>query len=104
MPPPASSHQPASAPGTRQPGSAEGTAGAGKPSPAFAGGIAEGGDAEPDAAPGLDPAVTARNVAALAQAAGKALEAGGLDTALAALDAAREQATQGRQVLMDGPQ
>ena len=86
--------QPSASVGAGHPsaGVCQGTPGAGKPSPAFAGGVAEGGDAEPDAAPGPDPAVTARNVAALAQAVGKALEAGGLDTALAALDAAREQA------------
>ena len=55
--------------------------------------------------PGPDPAVTAEaagNVLAIAQAAdeaGKALAAGDLDAALAALDAAREQAACGRRVI-----
>ena len=60
---------------------------------------------EAGTAPGPDPAVTAEaagNVLAIAQAAdeaGKALAAGDLDAALAALDAAREQAACGRRVI-----
>ena len=56
-------------------------------------------------APGPDPAVTAEaagTVLAIAQAAdeaGKALAAGNLDVALAALDTARDLAAQGRRVL-----
>jgi hypothetical protein len=81
------------------------TADASQPAPAPAGGTAEGGKAEAGTEPGPDPAVTAEaagNVLALAQAAdqaGKALAAGDLDAALAALDAAREQAAQGRRVI-----
>jgi hypothetical protein len=55
--------------------------------------------------PGPDPALAADaagNVLAIAQAAdeaGKALAAGNLQAALAALNAARDQAAQGRRVL-----
>jgi hypothetical protein len=91
---------PADAPG------AGGTPDAGKavPAPAF-GGTAEGGEAEAGPAQEPDPAVTAEaaaNVLAIAQAAdeaGKALAAGDLDAALAALDAARDQAACGRRVI-----
>lgn len=73
--------------------------------PASADGTAEGGEA--DVGPGQEPdpavtAETAQNVAAIAQAAdeaAKALRAGDLDAALAALVAAREQATQGLRVI-----
>ncbi len=81
------------------------TADAGQPAPAPAGGTAEGGQADASTDPGPDPAVTAEaagNVLAIAQAAdeaGKALAAGDLDAALAALDAAREQAACGRRVI-----
>ena len=74
-----------------------------RPDPA--GGTAEGGEAEAGPAPGPDPTVTAQaagTVLAIAQAAydaGEALAAGDLDAALAALDAAREQAAQGRRVI-----
>jgi hypothetical protein len=96
--PPAEAGQPVAEP-------AGGTAGAGQPAPAPAGGTAEGGEADAGPAPGPDPAVTAEaagNVLAIAQAAdqaGKALAAGDLDAALAALDAAREQAACGRRIL-----
>ena len=78
---------------------------AGQPAPDPAGGTAEGGEAEAGPAPGPDPTVTAQaagTVLAIAQAAydaGQALAAGDLDAALAALDAAREQAAQGRRVI-----
>jgi hypothetical protein len=80
----------------------DGTANAGQPVQAPAGGTAEGREAEAGAAQGPDPAVTAEaagNVLAIAQAAdeaGKALAAGNLP---AALGAARDQAAQGRRVL-----
>ena len=87
-------------------GPSGGAADAGQAAPASAfGGTAEGGEAESGAAQEPDPAVTAEaagNVLAIAQAAdeaGKALAAGDLDAALAALDAARDQATQGRRVI-----
>jgi hypothetical protein len=103
--------QPAEAPGTGstaaagQPpaGPADATADTGQPAPAPAGGTAEG--KQPEAGTGPDPAVTAEaagNVLAIAQAAdqaGKALAAGDLDAALAALDAARERAACGRRVI-----
>jgi hypothetical protein len=81
------------------------TADAGQPAPAPTDGTAEGGEAQAGAAPGPDPAVTAEaagNILAIAQAAdeaGKALAAGDLPAVLAALEAAREQAAQGRRVL-----
>ena len=82
-----------------------GTAGSSQPAPAPEGGTA--GDQQPEAgtAPGPDPAVTAEaagTVLAIAQAAdeaGKALAAGNLDVALAALEAARDLAAQGRRVI-----
>ena len=89
--------------GTGQP--AAKPADAGQPAPDPAGGTAEGGEAEAGPAPGPDPTVTAQaagTVLAIAQAAydaGQALAAGDLDAALAALDAAREQAAQGRRVI-----
>ncbi len=79
------------------------TADAGQPAPVS--GTAEGGEADAGTAPGSDPAVTAEaagNVLAIAQAAdeaGRALAAGDLDAALAALEAAREQAACGRRVI-----
>ena len=86
-------------------GPADTTADAGQPAPAPADGTA--GDQQADAGPepGPDPAVTAEaagNVVAIAQAAdeaGKALAAGNLDVALAALEAARDLAAQGRRVI-----
>jgi hypothetical protein len=80
-------------------------AGASQPAPVTA--DAAPGDQQADAGtePGPDPAVTAEaagTVAAIAQAAdeaGKALAAGNLDVALAALDTARDLAAQGRRVL-----
>jgi len=84
---------------------ADGTADTGQPAPAPAGGTAEGQQPEAGTGPGPDPAVTAEaagNVLAIAQAAdeaGKALAAGDLPAALAALDAAREQAACGRRVI-----
>jgi len=73
--------------------------------PRPADGTAEGGEAEVGTAPGPDSAVTAEaagTVAAIAQAAGeagKALAAGNLDVALAALDTARDLAAQGRRAV-----
>jgi hypothetical protein len=84
---------------------AGGTADASQPAPAPADGTAEGGEADAGTTRGPDPAVTAEaagNVLAIAQAAdeaGRALAAGDLDAALAALEAAREQAACGRRVL-----
>ena len=85
---------------------AGGTADTSQPAPAPGGGTAEG-DQQPEAGtePGPDPAVTseaAGTVLAIAQAAdeaGKALAAGNLDVALAALDTARDLAAQGRRVI-----
>jgi hypothetical protein len=84
---------------------AGGTAGAGQPAPAPAGGTAENQQAEADTEPGPDPAVTAEAagivlaIAQAADAAGKALSAGDLPAALAALETAREQAAQGRRAV-----
>ena len=84
---------------------ADGTADVGQPAPVPADGTAEGGEAEVGTAPGPDSAVTAEaagTVAAIAQAAGeagKALAAGNLDVALAALDTARDLAAQGRRAV-----
>ena len=78
---------------------------AGQPGPASAEGTAEGGEAGSGTAQEPDPAVTAGaagNVLAITQAvgeAGKALAAGDLPAALAALEAARDQAAQGRRAL-----
>jgi hypothetical protein len=80
-------------------------AGASQPAPVTA--DATAGDQQADAGPepGPDPAVTAEaagTIAAIAQAADEArqaLDAGNLDVALAALEAARELAAQGRRVL-----
>ena len=108
---PADEAPPAEAPGTDadagQPAAepADGTADSGQPAPAPDGGTA--GDQQPDAgtAPGPNPAVTAEaagTVLAIAQAAdeaGKALAAGNLDVALAALDTARDLAAQGRRAV-----
>jgi hypothetical protein len=105
--------RPAEAPGTGstagagQPPAepADGMADAGQPAPAPADGTAEGQQPEAGTGPGPDPAVTAEaagNVLAIAQAAdeaGKALAAGDLPAALAALDAARDLAACGRRVL-----
>jgi hypothetical protein len=85
--------------------SAGSTAASGQPAPAPAVGTA--GDQQADAGPepGPDPAVTAEaagTVAAIAQAAdeaGKALAAGNLDVALAALDTVRDLAAQGRRAV-----
>ena len=68
-------------------------------------GTAGGQQAEAGTEPGPDPAVTAEaagTVAAIAQAAdeaGKALAAGNLDVALAALETARDLAAQGRRAV-----
>jgi hypothetical protein len=81
------------------------TADAGQPAPAAAGGTAGDQKAEAGTEPGPDPAVTAEaagTVTAIAQAAdeaGKALAAGNLDVALAALDTARDLAAQGRRAV-----
>ena len=83
--------------------SAGSTADVGEPAPA----VGTAGDQQADAGPkpGPDPAVTAEaagTVAAIAQAAdeaGKALAAGDLDVALAALETARDLAAQGRQAV-----
>jgi hypothetical protein len=78
---------------------------AGQPAPVTPDGTAEGQQAEARTEPGPDPAVTAEaagTVAAIAQAAdeaGKALAAGNLDVALAALEAARDLAAQGRRAV-----
>ena len=98
---PADDAPPADAPGA---GGSPETPGKPAPAPAF-GGTAEGGEAEAGPAQEPDPAVTAEaaaNVLAIAQAAdeaGRALAAGDLDAALAALDATRDQAAQGRRVI-----
>jgi hypothetical protein len=84
---------------------AGGTADVSQPAPAPADDTTENQQADAGAEPGPDPAVTAEaagTVAAIAQAAaeaGKALAAGNLDVALAALDTARDLAAQGRRVL-----
>ena len=84
---------------------ADGTADVGQPAPVPADGTAEGGEAEVGTAPGPDSAVTAEaagTVAAIAQAAGeagKALAAGNLDTAMTALETARDLAAQGRRAV-----
>jgi hypothetical protein len=101
---------PAEAPGTGstdagQPDAepADGTADAGQP--ASADGTAEVRQAQAGTEAGPDPAVTAEaagTVAAIAQAAdeaGKALAAGNLDVALAALETARDLAAQGRRAV-----
>jgi hypothetical protein len=80
-----------------------GLADAGQPAPAD--GTAGDQQAEGATEPGRAPAVTAEaagTVAAIAQAAaeaGQALAAGNLDAALAALEAARDLAAQGRRVI-----
>ena len=102
--PPADAPGAGSTAGGGQPSAAE-PADAGQPDPAPADGTPEGGEAESGAAQEPDPVVTAEaagNVLAIAQAAdqaGRALAARDLDAALAALDAAREQAACGRRVL-----
>ena len=81
---------------------ADGTADVGQPAPVPADGTAEGGEAEVGTAPGPDSAVTAEAAGTVAQAAGeagKALAAGNLDVALAALDTARDLAAQGRRAV-----
>jgi hypothetical protein len=94
------------APGNEQPAIEEPAAepaDAGQSAPVTPDGPAEGQQAE--AATGPDPAVTAEaagTVAAIAQAAGeagRALTAGNMDAALAALDTARDLAAQGRRVI-----
>jgi len=104
---------PAEAPGTGstadagQPAAepASTTPDAGQPAPAPDSGTAEDQQPEAGTAPGPDPAVTAEaatSVLAIAQAAdeaGKALAAGNLDAALAALDTARDLAAQGRRAI-----
>jgi hypothetical protein len=96
---PAAEAPPAEAPGT------DSTAGVGQPAPAPDGGTSGDQQAEAVTAPGPDPVVTAEaagTVAAIAQAADeadKALAAGNLDVAIAALDTARDLAAQGRRVL-----
>jgi hypothetical protein len=97
---------PAETPAVEEPAvdeSAAESADAGQPAPVAPDGTAGGQQAE--AATGPDPAVTAEaagTAAAIAQAAGeagKALAAGNLDVALAALDAARDLAAQRRRVI-----
>ena len=103
--PPAETPGAGSTAGDGQPAAepADSTADATQPAPAAEGGAAEGGEAGTEPGPG--PAVAAEaagNVLAIAQAAdeaGKALAAGDLDAALAALEAAREQAACGRRVI-----
>ena len=83
--------------------SGDGTASVGQP--ASADGTAEGQQVQAGTESGPDPAVTAEaagTVAAIVQAAdeaGKALAAGNLDVALAALETARDLAAQGRRVV-----
>jgi hypothetical protein len=97
----------ASTSGDEQPAAepTDSTADATQPAPAPADAPAEGQQADAGTEPGLDPAVTveaAGSVAAIAQAAdeaGKALAAGNLDVALAALEAARDLAAQGRRAV-----
>jgi hypothetical protein len=85
--------------------SAVSTADASQPAPASADGTAGDQQADAGTEPGPDPAVTAEaagTVAAIAQAAdeaGKALAAGNLDVALAALETARDLAAQGRRAV-----
>jgi len=94
---------PAEAPGAGSTAGGGQPADAGQPGPASADGTAEGGEAGPGTEPA--PAVTAGaagNVLAITQAAGeagKALAAGDLPAALAALEAVRDQAAQGRRAL-----
>ena len=77
----------------------------GQPAPAPAGGTAEDQQPEAGTEPDPDPAVTAEAagsvlaIAEAADAAGKALAAGDLPAALAALETAREQAAQGRRAV-----
>jgi len=97
----------ASTSGDEQPAAepADSTADATQPAPAPADAPAEGQQADAGTGPGPDPAVTveaAGSVAAIAQAAaeaGKALAAGNLDVALAALETARDLAAQGRRAV-----
>jgi hypothetical protein len=78
---------------------------ASQPAPAPADGTAEGQQADAGTEAGPDPAVAAEaagTVAAIAQAAdeaAKALAAGNLDVALAALDTTRDLAAQGRRAV-----
>ncbi len=104
---------PAEAPGTDAGGDAGqpatgpsgSTASAGQPALASADGTADGGETGTGPVPGPDPAITAeaaRSVQATTQAAGEAgkfLAAGDLPAALAALNAARDQAAHGRRLL-----
>jgi hypothetical protein len=82
-----------------------GKADAGQPAPVPVDGTAGDQQAEVGTEPGPDPAVIAEaagNVLAIAQAAdkaGKAIAAGDLEAALDHLDAAREQAAQGRRAV-----
>jgi len=117
QPAPAPEAPPAEAPPAEAPGadsaadagqpaeSAVSTADAGQPAPAPADATAGGQQADAGTEPGPDPAVAAEaagTVAAIAQAAGeagKALAAGNLDVALAALDTARDLAAQGRRAV-----
>jgi hypothetical protein len=83
---------------------ADGAADAGLPASVHADGTTAAKEAEAGAAQGQDPAIAEAASAALvvakaADTAGKALAAGDLNAALAALDTAREQAAQGRRVL-----
>ena len=105
---PADEAPPAETPGAGAP-PATGSPPPSRPTPASPprprGGTAGDQQADAGPAPGPDPAVTAEaagNVAAIAQAAdeaGKALAAGNLDVALAALETARDLAAQGRRVI-----
>jgi hypothetical protein len=85
--------------------SAVSTAAATQPAPVTSDGTAGDQQADAGTEAGPDPAVTAEaagTVAAIAQAAGeagKALAAGNLDVALAALETARDLAAQGRRVI-----
>ena len=102
---PPAEDQPAEAPGAGSTAGGGQPADAGQPGPASAEGTAEGGEAGSGTAQEPDPAVTAGaagNVLAITQAvgeAGKALAAGDLPAARAALEAAQDLAAQGRRAL-----
>jgi hypothetical protein len=104
--PPAEAPGEGSTAGAGQPAEPAGsTAEADWPAPVPDGGTAGGQQADVGPEPGQDPAVTAMaagSVAAIALAAdeaGKALAAGNLDVALAALETARDLAAQGRRAV-----
>jgi hypothetical protein len=104
---PAETPEAGSTPGAGKPAAepAGSSADASQPAPVTADSTAGDQQAEVGIGPGPDPAVTAEvagSVAAIVQAAdeaGKALAAGNLDVALAALETARDLAVQGRRVI-----